>query len=186
MNKIFYLGLISLALGYTAKANATENFDYVPYLGIDYGYVNAKASHIRPNYHLANINVGTKYNAYFGTEAFFEQSSSDAKKVNSADKLKTSYRAYGIDAMGYLPLGGYHNFDLVGSFGLAEYVFTSKFNKQKHHNENAWGYRIGGGLIYNLNENVSLKAMVRYVGLNDITYVDHLTEYTLGLRYHFY
>ena len=24
MNKIFYLGLISLALGYTAKANATE------------------------------------------------------------------------------------------------------------------------------------------------------------------
>lgn len=185
MKKILYAGLFILALGYASKTNA-ENFDYTPYVGIDYGYINAKASHIKPNYHLLNLNVGTKYNKYFGTEAFFEQSSSDAKKITPYDKLKTSYRAYGIDAMGYLPIGCYHTFDLVGSFGLAEYIFKNKINKQKHHNNNAWGYRFGGGLIYNINENVSLKAMVRYVGLNDITYVDHLTEYTLGLRYHFY
>ena len=186
MKKIFFFGLLMLVLGHSTKTYATESFDYTPYVGIDYGFVKAKASHANPNYHLLNLNIGTKYNNYFGTEAFFEHSSSDTKKLNSTDKLKTSYRAYGIDAMAYLPLGCYHTFDVVGSIGLAEYIFTSKFNKQKHHNDNAWGYRVGIGLIYNATENLSVKAMARYVGVNDITYINHLNEYTLGLRYHFY
>ena len=70
--------------------------------------------------------------------------------------------------------------------GAGEYVFESKLNKDKHNTESAFGYRFGGGFIYNIDENISIKAVMRYVDLNDISKVNHLYEYSLGLRYYFY
>ncbi|MBE6451480.1 MAG: porin family protein [Alphaproteobacteria bacterium] len=184
MKKIFLLGLSFF--GFAFSANADENFEYTPYVGIDYGYMQAKTQNQKPNYHLLNVNVGTKYNQHFGTEAFFEQSSSDAKKIDSESKIKSSYRAYGLDVSAYLPLGCYHDFDLTATVGAGEYVFYDKLNHQKHNRESGFGYRIGIGMMYNINENVSLRALMRYVDLNDISKVNHLYEYSLGLRYHFY
>ena len=186
MKKIFSIGLCLAAFCYSSNTFASENFDYTAYVGLDYAFSDAKAKGVEPGYNLLNFNVGTKYNNFFGTEAFFEQSSTDTKKFNASDKLKTSYRAYGIDVFGYLPLGCYHTFDLLGTVGLGEYVFKEKINNEKHNSEHAWGYRAGVGIVYNIDENVSMRAVARYVGLNDITKIDHLYEYSVGLRYHFY
>ena len=186
MKKIFSIGPFLSVVFFAFVANATDNFEYIPYIGIDYGYVDAKTSYAKPSYNLLNLNVGTKYNQNFGTEAFFAQSSSDATVINSDNKIKTSYRAYGIDVFAYLPLGCYKTFELFGTMGAGEYVFESKLNKDKHNTESAFGYRFGGGFIYNIDENISIKAVMRYVDLNDISKVNHLYEYSLGLRYYFY
>lgn len=181
INCCFYLSAAVLTAALPAHA---DDFEYTPYAGVDYGYVEASAKSLNPNYHAAGINLGTKYNDYFGTELFFNQSGSDAKKTNGG-KYKTSYRAYGLDATVYLPLGCYRTFDLIATAGIGEYVFEEKLNGGKHHDNSAWGYRIGAGVMYNLTENISLRVLVRYVGLDGISNFDHLNEYTLGLRYHF-
>ncbi len=185
MKKIFSAGLYLSCSLWALNVSASENFNYIPYIGIDYGFTNIKTSQHKNNHHLANINIGTKYNNHFGTEMFFEQSASDTKKINTESKIKSSYRSYGLDIATYLPIGCYHEFDLFTTIGIAEYVFNKKYNNEKHHNQNGWGYRFGGGFIYNFNEKISLRATARYVELNDITYINHLYEYTLGLRYHF-
>ncbi len=183
MHKTFLRFSLAAAVLVSLPAQAAE-LKYIPYLGLDYAYVEASAKSLNPNYHAAGINLGTKYNDYFGTELFFNQSGSDAKKTNSG-KYKTSYRAYGLDIAAYLPLGCYHTFDLTATAGIGEYVFEEKLNGGKHHKNSAWGYRIGAGLMYNLSENISLRVLVRYVGLDNIAPFDHFNEYTLGLRYHF-
>lgn len=182
MHKIYPIALtVALFAAIPAKA---ETLQYIPYAGIDYGYVHATARNMNPNYHAFGINLGTKYNDYFGTELFLSQTGSEAKKYDGG-KYKTSYRAYGLDIAAYLPLGCYHTFDLIGTAGIGEYIFNEKLSGSKHHNNSAWGYRIGAGMMYNLSENISLRALVRYVGLDGISRLDHLTEYTAGLRYHF-
>lgn len=186
MRKIFLLGLSVLSFAYASSVKAEEKLEYIPYIGIDYGYIEAKAQKSDPNYHLVNFNVGTKYNPYFGTEVFFEQSSSDAKKIDSENKIKSSYRAYGLDVSAYLPVGCYHTVDLFASFGVGEYVFYDKLNHEKHNRQSGLGYRFGAGLMYNFSENVSLKTFVRYIDLNDISKVNHMYEYGIGLRYYFY
>ncbi len=184
MKKIFSTGLF-LAMCCVSDVYATDNFEYIPYVGLDYGYVDAKTSYADQDYNLVNINVGTKYNTNFGTEVFFTQSSSDVAKIDN-DKFKTSYRAYGIDLAAYLPIGCYQTFDLFGTVGAGEYVFETKLNNNKHRKESAFGYRLGGGIMYNIGENISLRGVIRYVKLNDISKVNHLYEYNVGLRYHFY
>ena len=97
MKKIFFIGLFLSGMCFAYNVSAAENFDYIPYIGVDYGYVDAKNFLNKPNYHLLNLNVGTKYNQNFGTEIFYTQSSSDTAKIDDMTKLKTSYRAYGLD-----------------------------------------------------------------------------------------
>lgn len=167
----------ALGIANTVKA---QDFKYVPYIGLDYSYVDANAKAASPYYNAGSFNLGTKYNDYFGTELFYQQSA----RYNKHD-LKTSYRAYGLDVNAYLPLGCYHTFDAFVTAGAGEYVFRFDPSGAKSHSESAIGYRWGGGLIYNVSENVSIKATVRYVNLDDISDYDHLMEYSLGLRYYF-
>ncbi len=177
----FLLSGVSALLAFPVLA---QDFKYIPYTGIDYGFINAKAVGMKPNYHAFGVNLGTKYNDYFGTELFFSQTGTESKQTDSG-KYKTSYRAYGLDMAAYLPMGCYHTIDLFATTGIGEYIFKEKLSGGKHHDNSAWGYRIGAGLMYNLTENLSFRALVRYVGLDGIANIDHLTEYTAGLRYHF-
>ena len=186
MKKIFLTGLYGILLFGTFKSYAHTDFEYIPYVGLDYGYVDAKAEKIKPEYNLLNLNVGTKYNDYFGTEAFFEQTWSDTKKTDSDNKVKTSYRAYGLDVAAYLPIGCYKTVDLFTTFGIAEYVFYGKTNHEKHTHQSGVGYRFALGMKYNFNENLSLRILSRYIDMNDISKVNHLYEYSVGFRYHFY
>ena len=179
MKNILPVSIGTLALCFAHAASAR---DYVPYIGADYQYVTAHASEgLRPRYQVFDLNVGTKYNSYFGTEVFYAQSASEHKKIED-DKLKT-YRAYGLDLATYLPCTTHANLFLTG--GVGEYVFKYHFAGQKNLKDTGIGYRMGGGLMLNLNEDFSLRLLARYVALDKVSDINHLTEYGIGLRYHF-
>lgn len=182
MSKYFCTSLfLSLFLSFAALA---DNNIYTPYIGADYAFARAKASGIKPVYHSGAVNVGTKYNDYFGTELFYQQSGSESKKTGNG-KYKSSYRAYGLDMAAYLPLTCDHHLDLLATAGVGEYVLSKKLSGFKHHNDSGIGYRFGGGVMFNLDENISLRVLARYIDLKNISGYDHMVEYSTGLRYHF-
>ena len=171
------------ALAFSANANAS---DFKPYVGLDYNYTDADADHQSPKYNSASVNVGTEYNKYFGTEVFYQYSDDDKKHVNGIEN-QTSFQAYGLDLMGYLPLGCDQVFSLVGTMGIGEYTFDknySGFYAPKDQRDHGIGYRFGGGLQYKIDDKFSVRGLVRYVNLNDIDNFDDMWEYTAGIRYY--
>ncbi|MFR1031650.1 MAG: porin family protein [Alphaproteobacteria bacterium] len=159
------------ALAFSANANAS---DFKPYVGLDYNYTDADADHQSPKYNSASVNVGTEYNKYFGTEVFYQYSDDDKKHVNGIEN-QTSFQAYGLDLMGYLPLGCDQVFSLVGTMGIGEYTFDknySGFYAPKDQRDHGIGYRFGGGLQYKIDDKFSVRGLVRYVNLNDIDNFD--------------
>ncbi len=172
------------ALAFSANANASA---FKPYVGLDYNYTDADADHQSPKYNSASVNVGTEYNKYFGTEVFYQYSDDDKKHVNGIEN-QTSFQAYGLDLMGYLPLGCDQVFSLVGTMGIGEYTFDknySGFYAPKDQRAHGIGYRFGGGLQYKIDDKFSVRGLVRYVNLNDIDNFDDMWEYTAGIRYSF-
>lgn len=173
------------AIAYTANANAEKlgNMEYKPYVGIDYSYSRVNAKHFRPSLNSMPINVGVNYNKYFGTEAYFQYSDEYKKSVGLAH-LKTQMQSYGLDLMGYLPLGCDNKFSLVGTFGLGDYKAKNKIAGYTLR-DSGYGWRYGAGAQYNITENVAVRGIVRYVDVHKIRDVDHLMEYNLGVRYTF-
>ena len=164
------------ALAFSANANAS---DFKPYVGLDYNYTDADADHQSPKYNSASVNVGT--------EVFYQYSDDDKKHVNGIEN-QTSFQAYGLDLMGYLPLGCDQVFSLVGTMGIGEYTFDknySGFYAPKDQRDHGIGYRFGGGLQYKIDDKFSVRGLVRYVNLNDIDNFDDMWEYTAGIRYSF-
>ncbi|HCU58745.1 MAG TPA: hypothetical protein DIC64_02055 [Alphaproteobacteria bacterium] len=180
MNKYFLAALLSVSV-LSFQANA-ENI-YTPYIGIDGIYNKAKANHFRPQYYGANINLGTTYNKYFGTEIFYTQVGSETKKVNSVQKYKTSYRAYGIDLIATAPL--FQNFGLTAGAGIATYILSEKRPIASHSSDEGFGYRFSAGFVYDLNQNVALRGRAGYINFDHISNADHMAEYVFGIRYKF-
>ena len=53
-------------------------------------------------------------------------------------------------------------------------------------NEATWGYRLGAGAEYNVNDNIAVRALARYTKLdNRIDYSNDMMEYSIGARYNF-
>ena len=107
------------------------------------------------------------------------------KKRPFENKIKTSYRAYGLDITAYLPLDCAKRFSLLATAGLGEYVYRSKVYEHKHHNEHGYGYRFGGGMKYAWDSHWQTKFVTRYVKFDQLTDYKHNTEYNLSLEYHF-
>lgn len=160
-------------VAFAASANA---YDYKPYAGVDYTYTDVQGLDLNS----ATVNVGTNYNKYFGTEVFYQFSDSD-----KVEDVETSMRAYGLDLYGYLPLGCEQKVSLLGTAGIANIDVKYKEDGEKRDNENGLGYRLGAGVQYNVDENLAVRALARYTFTDKIDGVDHLMEYTAGVRYSF-
>ena len=185
MKKIFSLALV-VSLVAATSARAARDGDYLPYVGLDYSYSDTTAKHLRPHYNSASVNVGTMYNRFFGTEMFYQIS--DSYKTRSGlDKSKSSFQAYGLDVYGYLPLGCDQTFSLLGTAGIAEYTVTNKFTygTSEKSRDHGYGYRLGLGAQYSIDNNWSVRAVARYIGLDKIDEADHMMEYSLGAKYNF-
>ena len=180
MNKMFLA--VCCAFLFWGQSVKAEN-KYVPYIGVDASYSRAKTSHTSPKYGGAYINLGTTYNTYFGTEIFYHQTFSNAKQINANDKYKTSYRAYGLDAIATLHV--HSKFDLAASLGLATYVLSEKKTNMTHATDEGIGYRFGVGAVYHLTSRIDIRANARYVKTDHISNLKHLGEYTFGMRYFF-
>ncbi len=190
-------------------------WDVKPYIGVDYGMTDftfttyeddivdvEEAYNTKPNFWGAV--VGLQLNRYMGIEAFYQKSDKATKSFHEATtefsdaSLKTSmsYKAYGVDLLGYLPL--YDSLDLVLGLGLAKHDFSASvdvsiFNNSidrsyKYHEKvsaDSMAGRFGLGLQYNINEHLALRAMGRYIDFFDDDEFEKMIEFSLGLRYFF-
>ena len=176
-----FAGLLAVAVSATAFAAPASALEYKPYVGLDY-VRSAPASYngreARPQYNSASVNVGTTYNNYFGTELFY-QASYKAERT-----ARTSYSGYGLDLIGYLPIGC-DGLNLLGTLGIGEYTARYKIPGTST-TETGLGYRFGAGAQYNFDNNWSARALVRYVEFDKFgDSFDHVVEYVGGVRYSF-
>ncbi len=184
MKKITFV-LIFGAIFINLNNAAADNYKYVPYIGGGYQFDKAQLAEVRPQYHSVYLYVGSDYSSYFGTELFFSQSASENNKLGNK-KLKSSYRAYGLDVLGYLPVDCQKKFSLAATAGFGEYTFNlKKTTAAKHHNEHGYGYRLGGGFKYVLDAHWQARLLARYVRFDKVDDVNQSLEYTLSAEYHF-
>ena len=188
--KFVKFSLTSLALVFSFSSVAQAQNNYLPYVGVDYAYSDVDMEHKGSDNNSLSFTLGSEYNRYFSTEVFVQQTDKDSTHYNHFNRVKrsTSFRAYGLDLLGYQPLGCEQRFSLIGTAGIGEYNFHNKYNiaglSRKHH-DHGIGYRLGGGLQYIFDNHWSARAMLRYVNFNKITDADNMWEYTTGLRYTF-
>lgn len=179
MKKTFIPALLICLEGATAAK--AENV-YRPYIGADVSFDKAETSFVHPAYDGASLNLGTTYNPYFGTEIFYHQTGTRTKKLNNV-KYKTSFLAYGLDAVAAYPVCP--KFDVNLSLGLASYLFKERIISQSHNTDEGIGFRFGGGAVYHLTNSLAVRLNARYIKFNKISNLDHAAEYTFGARYYF-
>ncbi len=173
----------------TSGANA---FEYNPYVGLSYNYndVNSKGlgGAYSPDFNSGTVSLGTSFNKYFGTELFYQLSDNYAKSYTGV-KLGSRFQAYGLDLYGYLPLGCDQVFSLLGTAGVAEYQFKHKGLvdgwDRTTAKDKGIGWRAGLGAQYSINDNWDVRAVARYVNFNQLDHMDHMMEYTAGIKYNF-
>ncbi len=184
MQKITTVMLLTAAFGLSAgNAAAVEN-DYKPYLGVNYAYDTVKADDYHSYHNSGSLTLGSVYNPYFGTELFYQYS--DKHKFHTTDNLKDSaFQAYGLDMLAYLPLGCDGAFAPTATMGIGEYTFKHNYRFSRDRRDHGWGYRFGGGLTYNIDQNWSARLLARYIKTDQLDNLDHITEYSLGVRYTF-
>lgn len=180
------------AVSMVALASSANAFEYNPYVGLSYNYSDVNTKGIggayNPEFNSGTISLGTSYNKYFGTELFYQISDNYAKSYSDI-KLGSRFQAYGLDLYGYLPMGCDQVFSLLGTVGVAEYQFKHKmmingFDRESVKDKGI-GWRAGLGAQYSINENWDIRAVARYVNFNQLDGLDHMMEYTAGIKYNF-
>ena len=175
------IGALMVAASAIALAANAEAMEYNPYAGVEYGYsfLNGTGAN---NFNSGKVFVGSQYNENFGVEAFYQLTTSDKK---AGDKVK--YEAYGIDALGYLPMGCEQKVALIGTAGIGYYDFAAKDMGDRTDNDSTWGYRLGAGAEYNVNDKIAVRALARYTKLDQRVYdaSNDMMEYSIGARYNF-
>ena len=173
-----YLCTLMLATVSTmAVASNVSANEYKPYVGVDYAYTNFDKS--GTNLNSAILNVGTTYNEHFSTEVFYQFSDSDIRSHNEVSMV-----AYGLDAYGFMPVGCYTQLSLFGTAGIGHYKLKTKIPAEKRREETGLGYRLGAGVSYAIDENVSLRALARHVWTDDLDGKKFM-EYNFGAQYRF-
>lgn len=174
------IALMTAASVFAISANANAA-DYTPYVAADYTYTDIQNA---AEVHGGKVALGTEYNKYFGTEVFYQFTGSD--RVNASDGTNEySMRSYGLDVYGYLPLGCDQVFSLVGTAGVADIDVKYKNPGEYRGTENGLGYRVGAGFEYDVSSDVSVRALYRYTFTDKIHSLDHINEYSVGVKYAF-
>lgn len=187
--------LASVATIASLQAHAWE---FKPYIGVDYVYSIADIDKdevlnktvFEKKYNNIALDFGLKLHQNFGLEAFAQFSDKGEKSNSFAGinfKTEINYRAFGLDAIGYLPLS--NQFDLLGSVGFAYYDFDEKLtipavNYSEKESDDHWALRAGIGAQYSINENFAIRGMLHYNRI-DMDGLDHIIDLSAGIRYYF-
>lgn len=200
----YYLGL-DYNIGSMSAGSKDVAFDD---LILAAGPINVKPDDVLDDQDSLSFVAGARISKYWGLEAFYQQSYDDNTKtsvdtvtLNNLDyhlmnDYTTSFKAYGLDLIGYAPVSPY--FDFVGSLGLAQYkfeneaLFTSYYVDhtnpadvvKRNFDEDKIGWRAGIGAQLNIADGVALRAMYRYIYIGG-DLVDDLSEVSFGLRFLF-
>ena len=193
MNKTSLFAIFVLTTTLAATVHAADFQSLNPYVGAGYSYADAgyKGNFdtlAETKHHAGFIAAGIRPNRYWGAETFYQLSAhADKSALNHLVKTETSFQAFGLDALGYLPV--HDKVDLIGSAGVGYYRFKADYSRfvSGSDTENNFGWRLGIGAQYHVTDNLSLRGMVRYVDINDSgnDAVDDLTDISIGVYYHF-
>ena len=164
-----------------------------PYLGVDAGTTDIGYSGSEEKYFLKDRAMfvggaaGLRIGRNWGVEVFYQTSNTAKKTADDEWRTEGDYTAYGVDALGFLPLND--QLELVAAAGVGKYEFDVKLKYSDGIHEFSGsddnvGYRFGAGAQYNLTNHWALRGMVRYVVL-DSEYIDDMLEFSLGMRYTF-
>lgn len=186
MKKTLLLAGIAALVSMNARANYHMSNDVKPYIGADYVYSNVEyknTGHKLPHsYNSVAGNLGVRMSKYFGPE-FYYQHAFKRSAHRDGHKLKNRFFSYGMDMMGYLPLGCEGKWDALGSIGLGAYNVKTSYRGSSN-DTNKVGYRGGLGVQYNMTSHLSARVMGRYTYIGT-KYLDDAWEATAGLRYYF-
>ena len=172
-----------LLAGFAGMVAANANaIDVTPYVGLDASYSVVKRDHhdtqiSSKNWALAGV-LGARTDHY-GIEAFYRPGMQEDKS-----DVKTRLTSYGIDLLGFQPLGCSGRWELVGSAGIGEYDVRGHIDNAHGFKDHGFGYRLGAGLQYALTESTALRAMYHHSWINK-SHVDGTDEISFGVRYSF-
>ena len=149
----------------------TANAEVKPYVGLDYNYSsygmdNYVRDYLEDDYNSLSFVAGAKLMENFGLEAFYR------------------IENYGVDALGYLPLGCDKEVELIAGLGLGQYKMKYRLAGDGADKERALGIRANIGAQYNIDENWSVRGMYRHVYLQK-SYMNDINEFSAGIRYNF-
>lgn len=150
------------------------------------------------------IFAGLQFNQYVGLEAFYHIGNTKEKTISetitdyTSMKLKdtANFNAYGLDLMGYIPVG--KAVDIVLGLGYGWYDFKGKvdlniYNSSVEENyeikfkgkDKSEAVRFTLGTQFLLNDNWAVRLLGRYADFSSDDAVKNIMEISLGLRYMF-
>lgn len=184
-----------LLAGVAALIANSANAEIRPYIGLDGSYSSLDwaydiENYAEDDYQSISLVAGAKLIRNFGLEAFYQMSGNEKNRTNFGPDenlyLHNRFTAYGLDALGYLPLGCEGRVELIAGAGIAEYTFKTRATgiESGVMRDHSTGYRLNAGLQYNITDNWSLRGMYHHVYTQN-SYVDAIDEYSVGIRYNF-
>ena len=187
MKKILLLSGVALLFAVDADAMMHRNLSEVkPYVGAEYVYSHSKpggtAGGLKRNFNSAKADLGMEIYKNLYTEFSYQQSwQVKNKHAYDGNSVKQRFAAYALDLYGKMPIMC-SPFGLVATGGLALYDVTQKGLPDEGFMR--VGYRIGGGMQYDMNDHWSARVIGRYsyVGAERL---DNFAEVTAGMLYRF-
>lgn len=177
-----------LLAGVACLFAASANAEVKPYVGLDWNYSTFDYAYnlenaVEDDYQSASLIAGAKLHENFGLEAFYQLSQPEKNTGDYGATTHSRFQAYGLDALGYLPLGCDGTVELIAGAGIGEYEMKVR-NVAFSDKEEAFGYRLNFGAQYNIDENWAVRGMYRHV-YTQHSYIDAIDEFSLGVRYSF-
>ncbi len=153
-----------------------------------------------------SFNMGFRPLRHIGIEAFYTTSLAQKKVAYTESyshfpefargEYEVSYKAYGLDVIGYFQINDYIEF--LAAIGVGKYdakakvkvvayedtTHTTLRSEGKTFEDSSWAYRIGGGFQFWLSKHMTLRIMGRWVPING-EFIKSITEINVGVRYHF-
>ena len=177
-----------LMAGVACMFAANANAEIRPYAGLDFNYSTFDYAYdienaIEDDYQSVSFVAGAKFHRNFGAEVFYQHSGKE-KNTYDEDKYTTAFQAYGVDFLGFLPLGCDGEVELIAGVGIGEYEMKVKMVGAGSDKEETLGYRLNVGAQYNIDENWSVRGMYHHV-YTQKSFIDAIDEFSLGVRYNF-
>lgn len=186
-----YIGASIKNQAFDLDANTVNDFSGKPYAD---------------SYHAIVPNIGVRIGNHFGLEAGYMRSTEEDKSLSGTDflagttgKTETWIDGWHVDANGYVPLAD--KLEAIGSVGVGRYKAHTELSGtivagglnlgggSAKDDISDTALRLGAGLQYSFDKNLSLRGMVRYIDVqfedSGIKTADGAWTGALGVSYTF-
>jgi len=109
-------------------------------------------------------NVGWRFNRFYTMEASYDYYSGSTHNTPGGPSFNTTLQQGSLDALGYLPLGYWRSWSLYGDIGGTWYSLSS--NGVGALREDRWGGRAGGGVQFQIDDDLGVRLGGRYEWMN--------------------